>query len=199
MTRLSEDDESWLGQSVRGIEAVFSGNTYGDRLRTIALAAGFDVGSTQPTVSVVIGPESDVSSGSFSDITSIEEILVLDVLKDGLDEGIHIPIRRIEMQADGGTSAIADAARGDWIAFVTSESDVRAIRSLVIATRIAPAEIYVPAPSWAEGHVYVDGSGVAGCSLVSKEFVARTGFSPWSLADASAFGARVYSTPIVND
>ena len=203
IARLAENDRVWLDRSVRGIEAVLSGNTYGDRLHTIASAAGLNIGAIDPSVSVVIGPHADVTPEALADTDGVTEVLSFTNHDMGSIDEDGSSIRQVDAQAiadapEAGSVAL-NAVISDWIAFVTSSSNIEQLRSLTLATRIAPADVFVPASSWAEGHVYVDRTVDTGCWLVSAEFVARTKWSPWGSTDASALGARIYAVPIVND
>ncbi|MEA3502463.1 MAG: glycosyltransferase, partial [Actinomycetota bacterium] len=203
ITRLIEDDEWWLDRSVRGIESVFQANTYADRLHTIAEAAGLSVGSARPRVSVVIGPGSDLSVEDFAGIGNVAEILSLTDQGSGSNTGGVLPVRQIEAPSDGDASsighAVSRAASGDWLAFANSAADLWALRSLTTATRITPAEIYVPASNWAQGHEFVNEFDAVGLSVASRDFVDRTSWSPWHSSSGSTAGARVYSAPIIDD
>ena len=202
ITRLIEDDDWWWDRSIRGIESVFRVNTYADRLHTIADAAGLSVRSAQPRVSVVIGPDSDLSASAIANSGNVAEILSLTDRTAISNTESSLPIRQIEVPPGGTSAAIASAvsrtANSEWVAFANSESDLQALRSLTTATRITPAEIYVPAPSSARGHEFVREIDSTAPALVSREFVGRTSWSPWHTAGGSPIGARVYSVPIIN-
>jgi len=202
IARLIDDDEWWLDRSVRGIESVFQTNTYADRLSTIAEAVGLSVESPRPRVSVVMGPDFELGSSNFASIDDVVELLSLTDNVSGPSTAGNLPIRYVGASSGEGLDirqAVSRASSGDWLAFAHTAADLRTLRSLTVATRVTPAEIYVPAPSWAQSHVYVNEHDASGLLVASKDFVARTSWSPWQSSNGNAAGARVYAAPIVDD
>jgi hypothetical protein len=197
--RLVEDDDWWLERSIRGIEAVFQGNTYADRLETIAVTAGLPVESGRGSFGVVLGANASVSAEALAAVDRVAEILSLsDSPIDGSAEESR-DIRRVDIPADTAASdvgrVVASEMTADWLAFVNSDADLAQLPSLTMATRITPAELFIPASRREDMHRYVNDASNDGAVLVSRNFVLRTGWSPWDSSDGRAEGARVYAVP----
>ena len=203
IARLIEDDDWWLDRSVRGIEAVFDGNTYADRLHTIARAAGLAVEPNRASISVVVSRDVDVTVGSIENLHGIAEVIRFDGAGATVTQnGKHVRAVNLEMPSSGSHAAAARAAAraasGEWLAFVDSPTDLRSLHSLQVATRIVPAEIFVPSRRWGSSHTFVPELVAGGPTLVARDFVERTSWSPWSSDATRAMGARIYSVPIVD-
>ena len=197
--RLVEDDDWWLERSIRGIEAVFEGNTYADRLETIAVTAGLPVQSDWGSVGIVLGPNARVSAALLATADRVTEILSWSNSPHDSPGEEPRDIHRIDIPSDTATSdvgrVVANEATADWLAFVNSDADLAQLPSLMMATRITPAELFVPANRREDMHRFVNNASDDGAVLALRDFVLRTGWSPWHSSVGRAEGARVYAVP----